>query len=1829
MGIALPQLAPASEDRVSGAQVIDGSLKFDGATSGGVHGFGHLRRTSSGASGGGTFTISWWAKRGSMRGDWQYMIAGDNGSLWGVGFVGTSGDYDSLTLFNGSHQYSAARFRDNSGWYHIVLSVDADDGPRLWVNGELQSNANTNASWNLNNTMYIGKWVDSGTAHNYDGYLAQYTCIDGLELGPSYFAYNDPLTGAWRPKKFVAEGTTVNDGTVWSDSSSDPNNVKASGAAGQLFNGNLSAGGVVLNKTTTSSNNWYEALTGVSIPCNNSVAFYSANGASTATMRINGDDNLKVEAQTSTNGWWALNFEGIITKIELAYLDGSGSSNTYYGIQIDGVTLIDSTTQNLAFGNAGFYLPLDGNTPVGQDLSGNGNDWKPQGFGGSVELDNHTITGARPILNTTQGGAIAAPGVFGSKESKNYTVTTANGGVYQFDLTSGDNPSLSFIRGATYRFDYSSHTGHPLLFSSTNPDSSTTAYTTGTNIASNVISFTVPHDAPDTLYYYCSAHPTNMNGTISVTTDETKADKYAANCVLALPLVGNNTDVCDQINCTTTAKVLAPQGNATNSKRQSNWYGESFKFDGSGDYLGATSHADFAMGTGDFTLECWVYKESSGAFMNFLATRGGPGTTAGFTWGSQSSGNGYDIEFYTNGLQLNGGNQWITDKRWHHVAVTRSGTTLRSYVNGILNSTATNSQNLTNTSLAIGITNDASQGPLDGYLQDIRIYKGVAKYTGGTIDNQVFVIPATEPNIMPDSPSGAAVKSQLTEITDGAVAFNGDTYLTVSDSADFTMGTDDFTIEMTIMPDDSNHQKLLLAHTSGGDYGPFNLYTDSGELRLYSSSNGSGWISGLGPLVIGKPSVNKWSHVAVTRSGNTFRVFLDGKLTGSATSSASLMDPTGKLQIAARNGASKWSGHVSNVRIIKGTALYTTSFAPPTKKLTNVTNTKLLCCQSNTRPGDATVAPLISGVNNGTQWSGSLTTGSKFRSGFPAADAFNGESKSSTNDCAAVDIIQYGFVEFTFGGGVPFTTLQMQCDDNNSGLVYVNGVDITSQLPTGSLTNTTITGVSSPLTSLKMIKTTSDTSSVYLGSVTVDGTMLVDPVGPGGDEAPVATKFNPLNTDITTVRRASGSQVTLNPKDFRSFSNGPSYNLQNGNLTVYMVGGNANASKDRGLVASTIDIPDDGKWYCEIHTEYMQNDDIALGIASDIVEGYYETGGNVKRGAYLLRQNGIFYYPYGQLGSGISRVYNSGDMIGLAVDLASDTKTITFYKNGFELYSHVIDRLEGPFKVVAGTDAGSSVGTYRLNFNFGQKPFKSPPPEGFLPLTIAAERPDTVITHPDEYFEATTYRGTGATKNVNVGHKPDLIWIKDRTDTNNHDNNLITSIIGAPNILMSNSNVSEITNSTDGLTAITDTGFTLGANTAGTQSYELNKNNNNYIAWTWKAGGSSNTFNVDGVGYANASDVNMTAGALNSVAYNTSNWVSKTTVSNLYGSHSINSIFNGQYGHIHGTQGNTLTLSWVPGTIKGRVRLLLRNAGSPGNHQYKVHGGTTQSISNVSSSRGWFDLGDVDLTHYYAPHPSSGNAAMIEAIELDGKMLIDSSQTPQDMPTMVPTGCSVGTKQGFSIIKHTGTGNTGSLPHGLTKTPEFIITKVYSGGTGNWNVYFNFIDGSNDYLYLNSTQSKGDSSLHPALPTVFYFGYTSNSYIHYLWHSVPGLQKFGTYKGNSNANGPFIECGFRPAAVLLKKINNTDTNSGWHWYDNKRNTSNPANNFVLASHPYYENRAANNTATVSSYTVDFLSNGFRLSHSSNNLNTAGSDYIYAAWAEAPTDNLYGAMSSAR
>ena len=62
-------------------------------------------------------------------------------------------------------------------------------------------------------------------------------------------------------------------------------------------------------------------------------------------------------------------------------------------------------------------------------------------------------------------------------------------------------------------------------------------------------------------------------------------------------------------------------------------------------------------------------------------------------------------------------------------------------------------------------------------------------------------------------------------------------------------------------------------------------------------------------------------------------------------------------------------------------------------------------------------------------------------------------------------------------------------------------------------------------------------------------------------------------------------------------------------------------------------------------------------------------------------------------------------------------------------------------------------------------------------------------------------------------------------------------------------------------------------------------------------------------------------------------------------------------------------------------------------------------------------------------------------IKVDGKELIDSDITPPNIPSIAPSGCSVGTKQGFSIIKYTGTGTAGTIPHGLLEKPTFVMIK--------------------------------------------------------------------------------------------------------------------------------------------------------------------------------------------
>ena len=230
------------------------------------------------------------------------------------------------------------------------------------------------------------------------------------------------------------------------------------------------------------------------------------------------------------------------------------------------------------------------------------------------------------------------------------------------------------------------------------------------------------------------------------------------------------------------------------------------------------------------------------------------------------------------------------------------------------------------------------------------------------------------------------------------------------------------------------------------------------------------------------------------------------------------------------------------------------------------------------------------------------------------------------------------------------------------------------------------------------------------------------------------------------------------------------------------------------------------------------------------------------------------------------------------------------------------------------------------------------------------------------------------------------------------------------------------------------------------------------------------------------------------------------------------------------------------------------------------------------------------------------------------------------------------TKSGFSIIGYTGTDNVSdTFSHGLTKKPDFAIFKNRSRSGDDWIVYHSS-QGATKRGKLNLTNAfdSQTSQFNDTEPTssVFTIGTfdninkLNNNYIAYIWAEIPGFSKFGSYTGNGNADGPVIITGFRPRWIMTKSSSTGGTGYDWHVYDTARDTYNTASKFLDPNTSQVE-QTRSDGANITTMYFDILSNGFKLRNSLASPNQSGQTYIYAAFAEAPTFNLYGAQSNAR
>lgn len=170
------------------------------------------------------------------------------------------------------------------------------------------------------------------------------------------------------------------------------------------------------------------------------------------------------------------------------------------------------------------------------------------------------------------------------------------------------------------------------------------------------------------------------------------------------------------------------------------------------------------------------------------------------------------------------------------------------------------------------------------------------------------------------------------------------THLTVPGSTDWAVGTGDFTIEFWMYQSNNGNENYIF-DLGTADTLAFSISSGGNTLRVKMANS----------IVATKAnavSTNTWSHIAISRSGTTLRLFQGGQ-TGAGsvvTDSTNITDSSSTLYIGSKDAVTAqrfWPGNITNFRWVKGTAVYTANFTPPTSNLLAVANTKLLLNSQN------------------------------------------------------------------------------------------------------------------------------------------------------------------------------------------------------------------------------------------------------------------------------------------------------------------------------------------------------------------------------------------------------------------------------------------------------------------------------------------------------------------------------------------------------------------------------------------------------------------------------------------------------------------------------------------------------------------------------------------------------------------------------------------------------------------------------------------------------------------------------------------------------------------
>ena len=371
--------------------------------------------------------------------------------------------------------------------------------------------------------------------------------------------------------------------------------------------------------------------------------------------------------------------------------------------------------------------------------------------------------------------------------------------------------------------------------------------------------------------------------------------------------------------------------------------GGSIYLDGINNYLTTSNNAVLQFGTGNYTVEYWIYNEtltSNQVHIDFRTVNAASGGAIQIYSTSTGSvlvygGNTTATLLMTSSINIKTGS-------WHHIAVTRAGSATKLFINGVQAGSATDSTSYGLGAAWIGTTASAGNSYVKGYISDFRVLKGTAQYITSfippiapltAITNTTLLLSGTNGSIIDLSgrmdlgtSANAITSTAASKFGGSSMSFNGtDSSINMLVNQNLAMSASNFTIEFWINPDATQGSSPVVLNINGGT----NPYV---QLGWFNASNwgivvGNSWSISDGT----PPTAGVWSHVAFVRNGSTLTYYLNGVSSGTpATNTNVLTNITAISSIGSFNSSSNYyKGYLDDLRITTGVARYTTTFTPP------------------------------------------------------------------------------------------------------------------------------------------------------------------------------------------------------------------------------------------------------------------------------------------------------------------------------------------------------------------------------------------------------------------------------------------------------------------------------------------------------------------------------------------------------------------------------------------------------------------------------------------------------------------------------------------------------------------------------------------------------------------------------------------------------------------------------------------------------------------------------------------------------------------------------------